>query len=269
MEKSLELLTGFVTEYGPAVLKALATLVVGWIVAKFITGIFRKVMTRAKVEATLARFLGNLAYMILMTLVVVTSIQVLGVASTSFIAVIGAAGLAIGLALQGSLANFAAGVMIIGFRPFKAGDYIEAAGTAGSVQEVQIFSTFLKTPDNKLVIVPNSAIMAGAITNYSATGTRRLDLVFGIGYGDDMKKAKQVIEEIISKDARVLEDPKPVVAVAELGDSSVNIVARPWVKSEDYWDLRFDLIETIKRRFDEEGISIPFPQRDVHMIQAA
>jgi small conductance mechanosensitive channel len=207
--------------------------------------------------------------MALMTLVAITAVQELGVASHSFVAVIGAAGLAIGLALQGSLANFAAGVMIIGFRPFKAGDYIEAGGTAGTVQEVQIFSTFLKTPDNKLVIVPNGSITSDTITNYSATGTRRLDLVFGIGYGDDMKKAKQIIEETLGQDERVLEDPKPVIAVAELGDSSVNIVARPWVKTGDYWDLRFHLTETIKRRFDEEGISIPFPQRDVHLFQAA
>jgi small conductance mechanosensitive channel len=187
----------------------------------------------------------------------------------SFAAVLAAAGLAIGLALQGSLGNFASGVMLIALRPFKAGDYIEAAGTAGTVTEVHVFATTLTTPDNRVVIVPNGQITSGNIVNYSAKDTRRLDLVFGIGYGDDVVKARAVLQDIVSGVPRVLGDPAPTIAVLALGESSVDIAVRPWVKSGDYWPLAFDLKEKVKVEFDRQGISIPFPQRDVHLHQVA
>ncbi|MGD2109083.1 MAG: mechanosensitive ion channel [Phycisphaerae bacterium] len=259
----------FINLYGPVALKAVATLVLGWIAARIIRGIVRRVLHRAKVEPTLTGFVVNMTYALLLALVVVSAIQKLGVPTASFVAVIGAAGLAIGFALQGSLANFAAGVMVILFKPFKVGDYVEAGGIAGTVQEVQVFATVLRTPDNKRVIAPNSAITGGTITNYSANDTRRVDLVFGIGYGDDIAKAKALIEQILSEESRILEDPAPTVAVLELADSSVNFAVRPWVKTPDYWNVLFYLTETIKLRFDAEGISIPFPQRDVHIFQAA
>jgi small conductance mechanosensitive channel len=202
-----------------------------------------------------------------MTFVIVAAIGTLGVQTTSFVAVLGAAGLAVGFALQGSLSNFAAGVMLIVFRPFKAGDYVEAGGTAGSVQEVSIFTTVMKTPDNKKVIIPNSQITGGSITNYSAMETRRVDMVFGIGYGDNIKQAKDTLEQILAADERILKDPAPTIAVSELADSSVNFVVRPWVKTADYWAVYFDLTEKVKLTFDEKGISIPFPQQDVHMHQ--
>ncbi|MHC4695766.1 MAG: mechanosensitive ion channel family protein [Planctomycetota bacterium] len=211
----------------------------------------------------------SLTFALLMTPVVISAVQKLGVPTTSFVAVVGAAGLAVGFALQGSLANFAAGVMVIIFRPFKAGDFVEAGGVSGAVEEVQIFATVLKTPDNKRVIVPNSAITGGTITNYSANETRRVDLVFGIGYGDDIKKAKDALEDILAQDERVLKDPTATIAVAELADNSVNLVVRPWVKTLDYWDVLFDVTEAVKQRFDAENISIPFPQRDLHLHQVA
>jgi small conductance mechanosensitive channel len=255
--------------YGPIALKALLTLIIGWIVAKILTGVVRRVMRKAKVEPTLIGFAGNLTFALIMTLVVISAIQKLGIPSASFVAVIGAAGLAIGFALQGSLANFAAGVMLIIFRPFKAGDYVEAGGVSGSVEEIQVFATVMKTPDNKRVIVPNSAITGGSIINYSANDTRRVDLVFGISYTDDIKKAKEILENVLSQDERVLKDPAPTVAVGELADSSVNFVVRPWVKTADYWNVLFDVTEAVKQRFDAESISIPFPQRDVHLHQVA
>jgi len=256
-------------KYAPAVLKAVLTLFFGWIVARILRSVARKIMIKAKIETTLVGFICNLTYAVLMTLVIVSTVQALGIATTSFVAVLGAAGLAVGFALQGSLANFAAGVMLIIFRPFKAGDFVEVGGVNGSVEEVQIFATMMKTPDNKRVVVPNSSITGGTITNYSAKDTRRVDMVFGIGYDDDIKKAKGVLEEILAKDDRILADPAPKVAVSELGDSSVNFVCRPWVKTADYWDVFFDVTEAVKHRFDAENISIPFPQRDVHLHQVA
>lgn len=255
--------------YGPSVLKAVLTLFFGWVVARILRSLARRLMLKAHIEVTLVGFVANLTYAILMTLVVVSAVQALGVQTTSFVAVLGAAGLAVGFALQGSLANFAAGVMLIIFRPFRAGDYVEAGGVSGTVEEVQIFATMMKTPDNKRVVLPNSAITGGTITNYSAKDTRRVDMIFGIGYGDDIKKAKAVLEEILAKDERVLADPAPKVAVLELGDSSVNFVCRPWVKTPDYWDVLFDTTEAVKNRFDAENITIPFPQRDVHLHQVA
>jgi small conductance mechanosensitive channel len=200
-----------------------------------------------------------------MVFVIIAAINTLGVQTTSFIAVIGAAGLAIGFALQGSLANFASGVMLIIFRPFKAGDFVEAGGTSGAVEAIHIFNTVLKTPDNKKVIIPNSKVTGDNIVNYSAKDTRRVDLVFGIGYEDDIRKAKQTLEQIVASDERVLKDPAPTIAVSELGDSSVNFVVRPWVNTADYWSVYFDLTEKVKLTFDDQGISIPFPQTDVHL----
>jgi len=224
-------------------------------------------MTKADVDETLISFVGNLTYIALLIFVIIAALNQLGVQTTSFIAIIGAAGLAIGLALQGSLANFAAGVLMIIFHPFKVGDYIEAAGVAGVVEEIQIFTTQLKTPDNKTIIIPNASVTGGSITNYSAKDTRRVDLVIGVGYGDDLKRVREVLEEVLAKDDRILDDPAPTIGVLELGDNSVNFAVRPWVKAEDYWGVYFDSTETVKRRFDEEGISIPFPQRDVHLYE--
>ena len=269
MGQSMESFNEWLAQYGPIALKALLILVIGWIVAKVITAVLRRLMQRAQVEPTLTAFAANLTYALLMALVVISAIQKLGVATTSFVAVLGAAGLAVGFALQGSLANFAAGVMLIIFHPFRAGHYIEAGGVGGVVEEIQIFATVLKTPDNKRVIVPNSAITGGTITNYSVNDTRRVDMVFGISYGDDIQKAKDVLTGILAEDPRVLKDPAPTIAVLELADSSVNIAVRPWVNTADYWNVFFETTEAVKRRFDQENISIPFPQRDVHLQQVA
>ncbi len=224
-------------------------------------------MNKRQVDPTIVSFVANMTYIALLVFVVLAALGQLGIQTTSFIAIIGAAGLAIGLALQGSLANFAAGFLMIIFRPFKVGDYIEGAGVAGTVEVIQIFTTQLQTPDNKTVIIPNAGLTAGNITNYSAKGTRRVDLVMGIGYGDDIDKARTIMEDILAKDERILKEPAPKIAVVELADSSVNFVVRPWVKLEHYWDVYFDTTENIKKSFDAQGISIPFPQRDVHMYE--
>jgi len=254
--------------HGPGVLKALAVLVIGWLIARALAGIARRMLDRSKIEATLAAFASRLLYAAMITLVLITALGKLGVPTASFVAVIGAAGLAVGFALQGSLSNFAAGIMLISFRPFKVGDFVEAAGVAGTIEEIQIFATRLRTPDNKAIIVPNAAITGANITNFSAKDARRVDMVFGISYGDDLKKAKAILEELLAADDRVLDDPAPRVAVLELGDSSVNFVVRPWVKTADYWDVLFDMTEAVKLAFDERNITIPFPQHDVHMHQA-
>ena len=256
-------------EYGPRVIAAIVILVLGWFLARLVTGGVRRALARSRVDPTLANFLASLTYFALLAFVVVATISKLGVETASFVAILGAAGFAVGFALQGSLANFASGVMLMIFRPFKAGDVVEAAGTSGKVVEVGIFATIFTTPDNKKVIVSNSAIMGGNITNYSAMETRRIDLVFGISYGDDMRKAKAVVQRVCDADPRILKDPAVQVAVSDLADSSVNLVCRPWVGTADYWAVRFDLIEAVKAAFDAEGISIPFPQRDVHMHSVA
>ena len=216
---------------------------------------------------TLEHFLGNLLYYMLMAAVVIATINQLGVATTSLLAVVGAAGLAIGLALQGSLSNFASGVMIVGFRPYQVGNFIEAGGVSGTVEQVQIFTTILRTPDGRRVIVPNSQIMAGEITNNSANPTRRVDLVAGCGYDDDLDHVRKVLEGIVAADDRVLDEPAATIVVSELGDSSINFLVRPWVNSADYWATHCDMTEQIKKRFDAEGISIPYPQRDVHVYK--
>lgn len=225
-------------------------------------------MEKRGVDAMLASFISSIAYILVVAFIVIAALGQLGVQTTSLVAIIGAAGLAVGLALQNSLSNFASGVLIIALRPFKVGDFIEAAGVAGVVEGIQIFSTQMRTGDNKLIIVPNSGITGGNIINYSAKETRRVDLVFGIGYDDDIKKAKDTLQDIVNADERILKDPEPVIAVSELADSSVNFIVRPWVKSGDYWGVYWDLTEAVKLRFDQEGISIPYPQQDVHMHQA-
>ena len=255
--------------WGPKVAGALGTLVGGWIAAKIVRAILRRAMTRAKVDSTLVGFIANLAYMGLITFVFIAAIGVMGVDTNSFVAVMAAAGLAIGFALQGSLSNCAAGVMIILFRPFKTGDFIEGGGIVGVVEEILVFSTIMKTPDNKRIIVPNANMTGANIINYSANPTRRVDLMFGIGYDDDIKKAKEIFERIVADHPLVLKDPEPQIVVGELADSSVNFHVRPWCKTDDYWTVYFDIMERVKLALDEEGISIPFPQRDIHVHNAA
>ena len=267
--EQMNTIVDWVSQFGLKLIAALVVFFVGKWLARKISNLLKRGMQKAETDPTLIGFVGNITYFGLLTMVVIAAVGQLGVQTTSFIAVLGAAGLAIGLALQGSLANFAAGVLMIIFRPFKAGDYIEAAGTAGSVEEVQLFTTTLKTPDNKIVIIPNAQVTAGTITNYSARDTRRLDMTFGVGYGDDLDHVKRVITQVLAEEPRLLKDPEPVVAVLNLGESSVDFAVRPWVNSADYWGVFFDLQEKMKKRFDQEGISIPFPQRDLHVYQQA
>jgi small conductance mechanosensitive channel len=255
------------TIYGLKVIAAIAVFVIGRWIAKLLTAFTEKLMNKRQVDPTIISFVANLIYIALLVFVVLAALGQLGIQTTSFIAVIGAAGLAIGLALQGSLSNFAAGFLMIIFRPFKVGDFIEGAGVAGTVEAIHIFTTQLLTPDNKTVIVPNASLTAGNITNYSTKGTRRVDLVFGIGYGDDIDHGKKVIWEVLNKETRILKDPAPTVMLIELANSSVNFAVRPWVTATDYWGVYSSLTENIKRSFDAEGISIPFPQRDLHIYK--
>lgn len=248
---------------------ALAIFIIGRWIAKWLTGVLRKIMTRGNLDEMLINFLSNIAYFVLLLAVVMAALDHLGIQTTSLLAVFGAAGLAIGLALKDSLANFSSGVMIILFRPFKVGDFIEAGGASGVVEEVRMFATILRTGDNREIILPNGQIYGGMIINYSARSTRRIDMVFGIGYDDDIAKAKQLMEDIMKQDERILADPAPSIALGELGDSSVNFNVRPWVNSGDYWPVRADLLEKIKLAFDANGISIPYPQQDVHMHEVS
>ncbi len=266
--ETAEKIWDYVEKYGLALLFALIILVVGSWAAKLVRKIVTRLLSKRNIDPTIVGFLGNFTYILLMVFVVLAALGKLGVQTTSFVAVIGAAGLAIGLALQGSLANFAAGFLMILFRPFKKGDYIEAGGTAGIVDQIQVFTTILKTPDNRLVIVPNAKVMGDNITNYSAMDTRRLDLTFGVSYGDDIAKVKSVLMGIAESDGRALKDPAPQILLGELGDSSVNFIMRVWVKSGDYWPFKFETTEKVKLEFDKQGISIPFPQRDVHLFNA-
>ena len=253
--------------YGPQLILAIVVLIVGLWIIKRVIRLMGAGMERSNTEPTLAKFLCNLSSVGLKALLLISVASMIGIETTSFIAVLGAAGLAIGLALQGSLANFAGGVLVLMFRPYKVGDFVEAQGVMGTVHEIQIFNTIMKTPDNKVIIVPNGAISNGIITNFSMEATRRVDFVFGIGYSDDIAKAKATIERLVKEDSRALSDPEPMIVVSELADSSVNITTRVWVNAADYWGLFFDLTEKVKLTFDQEGISIPFPQRDVHVIQ--
>jgi small conductance mechanosensitive channel len=273
-EISTEQITGYMDyvvelawQYGPPLLMALLVLMVGMWIVNRVVRLTRTGMEKASVEPTLARFLGSLVSVGLKALLLISVASMIGIETTSFIAILGAAGLAIGLALQGSLGNFAGGVLVLLFKPFKVGDFIDAQGVAGTVAEIQIFSTIIKTADNKVIIVPNGAVSNGVITNYSKEATRRVDFVFGIGYGDDIKKAKEVIARLVDADERALKDPAAKIVVSEQADSSVNITCRVWVNAADYWGVKFDLTENVKLTFDAEGISFPFPQQDVHMHQ--
>ena len=269
VDKILEWLQTEGVAFGIDLVAALAIFIIGRIAVGFIVRGVRIAMRKDNVEKTLETFICNLIRWALMVVVIIAAIAHVGIETTSFIAVFGAAGLAVGLALQGSLSNFAAGVLIVLFRPYRVGDWIEAAGISGSVEQVQILTTVLTTGDNKQVIVPNSQIMDSIITNYSAKDTRRIDLVIGVSYDDDIDKVRKTLVDIIGSDERILKDPAPKIAVSELADSSVNFVVRPWSKTEDYWSVRFDLMESIKKRFDQEGITFPFPQQDVHIIRDA
>jgi len=236
---------------------------VGWVVT-----LTDKGMKKKKLEATLRSFLRAMLSISLKIVLIITVISMIGVQTTSFIAIIGAAGLAIGLALQGSLGNFAGGVLIALFKPFVVGDMIDAQGYLGKVHELSIFNTVLKTPDNKTVIIPNGALSNGSIVNISTEKNRRVDMLFGIGYDDDIPKAEKILMDIVSSHKKVFKDPAPVVKLKELADSSVNFVVRPWAKGADYWDVYFDITREVKMRFDKEGVSIPYPQTDVHVHQS-
>lgn len=254
----------FIAPWSMKILIALLIFLIGQMVAKIISRVLGKVLSHTKLDRILIDFIQSLVNALLLVFVIVAALDQLGVNTNSVIAVLGAAGLAIGLALQGSLQNFAAGFMLLIFRPFKDGDFVDAAGTSGIVEKIGIFSTTLRTGDNKEVIIPNGSIYSGNIINYSKRATRRIDMIFSIGYGDDIRLARDVMAAIIKGEARVLPDPEPQIVVGELGASSVNFYVRPWVKTEDYWDVRFSLNEKIKLAFDEHGITIPFPQMDIH-----
>lgn len=244
---------------------AIVIFVVGKYVVRILTRLLNQLMTKTCVEAILVNFISSIFKTVGLLFVVVAALDQLGVDTTSLVALIAAAGLAIGLSLQSTLQNLASGVMLIIFQPFKGGDFIDAGGVMGTVEKINIFNTVMRTGDNREIIVPNGAIYGGTITNYSARETRRVDMVFGIGYDDDLRKAKGIINAVLTADERVLSEPAPLVAVAELGDSSVNFNVRPWCKSADYWGLYFDTHENIKIAFDEAGITIPYPQMDVHI----
>ena len=263
VEKMIEALT----LYGMKIIAAVVIIVVGLWISKIIKNCFVKTLQKKEVDPTLVGFFASMLHGGLVIFVVISAISKLGVQTTSFVAVIGAAGLAVGLALQGSLSNFAAGILLILFKPFKVGNFVKAGGEAGVIVEVGIFTTEMKTPDNVQIIIPNSTIMGSAITNVSAHPTRRIDMSLGVGYGDDLNKAKLIMEDLLAADERVLKDPAVTIAVANLGDSSVEFVVRPWVNSSDYWVVKSDFTKAVKEKFDAEGISIPYPQSDVHLFQ--
>ncbi|GDY28281.1 mechanosensitive ion channel protein [Agarivorans sp. Toyoura001] len=256
-------------QYAINIAAAIVVLFVGMIVARVMASSVEKLMNARNLDSTISHFVGSMVKYVIVAFVIIAALSRIGIQTASFVAIIGAAGLAVGLALQGSLSNFAAGVLIIGFRPFKAGDYVEIAGTSGSVASVQIFTTVLKTPDNKQVVVPNGSVLGGNIVNYSTHPTRRVDLVVGVSYNADLAKTKAILREVCEADTRVLKDPDITIGVSELADSSVNLVVRPWVNSADYWGVYFDLNENIKVALDNAGIEIPFPQMDIHLEKVA
>jgi small conductance mechanosensitive channel len=261
-------LTSLAMFYGLNTSFALLILIFGWIGAKFIKKIAMRAMRKAQVDPTLRSFLANISHALVLAFVVIAALNKLGIQTASLVAVIGAAGLAIGLALQGSLSNFAAGVMIIIFKHFRVGDFIEAAGQLGTVESLDIFNTIITTPDNQKVVIPNSMLTQDVIKNYTVNDKRRIDLTIGIGYGDDIAVAKSAIRNVIESDQRVLKNEEILVAVKELGASSVDLAVRCWTKTDGFWDVYFDMVEAIKLRLDKEGVSIPFPQRDVHLYSA-
>jgi small conductance mechanosensitive channel len=266
MESTTQALTVFITTYGLKVLGAIVILIIGRIAA----GIGRRIVTnmteKANTDASIVSFSGNLTYILILVFTVLAALAKFGIQTTSFVAILGALGFAIGFALQGSLANFAAGVLILILRPFRVGDLIQGAGQLGTVKEIQLFTTILATPDNIKILVPNGKLFGDVIQNLTGYDTRRVDMVIGIGYTSSIQKAYDVISALLKEDERVLTDPAPQIAVSELADSSVNFVVRPWCKKEDYWAVKFDLTQQIKEAFDKEGIEIPFPQRVVHTV---
>jgi len=264
-EKMSQMMDTYVIPWGINIVMAIAIYFIGKVIVSVLVNLLSKIMTRSQYDDMLIDFVKAIARAVLMLFVIIAALDQLNVNTTSLAAILAAAGLAIGLSLQGSLQNFAAGVMLLVFKPFKAGDFIEAGGAMGVVKSISIFTTIMTTADNKEIIVPNGGIYGGNITNYSAKETRRVDMVVGIGYDSDLKKAKEILKEMLAADERILKEPAPTVAVGELADSSVNFVVRPWVATADFWAVKFDFTEAVKLRFDAEGISIPFPQMDLHV----
>lgn len=263
LNKAIEL----VMEYGPKLILAVLVLIIGMWVIKGIKKLVTKALQKGHVEISLQKFLVSMITVLLKVLLLISVASMIGIATTSFIAILGAATFAIGLALQGSMSNFAGGVLILLLKPFKVGDIIEAQGFVGKVHEIQIFNTIMKTFDNKMIFIPNGTLSNGNITNYSKEPIRRVDMTFGIGYGDDIKRAKEVLAGLIKEDARILKDPAPLIAVSSLGDSSVNFAVKVWCDNAEYWNVYFDMQEKVKLTFDQENISIPFPQTDVHLFK--
>lgn len=264
-EKLIDEIINFSLEYGPKVIGALVVFIIGSWIVKALTNAFSSLLNKRKVDPSLVPFLRSMVNTLLRVLLIISVLGMLGVEMTSFIAILGAAGLAVGLALSGTLQNFAGGVMILLFRPFKVGDFIDAQGYMGIVKEIQIFNTILKTPDNKTIIIPNGGLSTSSMTNFSTEEQRRVDWTFGIAYGDDAEKAKAVLKRLCDEDERILKDPEAFVALSALADSSVNFVVRAWVNAADYWDVFFDMNEKVYNTFAKEGLSIPFPQMDVHV----
>jgi small conductance mechanosensitive channel len=268
LNTNVDYLNLYIIPWGINLLMALVVFVVGRWIAKAISKMLKRLMSKAQIDEILTNFIGNIAYFALLIVVIIAALDRLGVNTTSVLAVFATAGLAVGLALKDSLSNFAAGVMLVLFKPFKAGDFVETAGNMGVVEVIRIFSTVMRTGDNREITIPNSKIYGDTIVNYSARDTRRIDMTFGIGYDDDIKKAKTLIEEAIKEDQRILADPAPAILLMELADSSVNFAVRPWVNAGDYWNVHSDLLESVKQKFDNNGISIPYPQTDVHLFSA-
>jgi len=257
--------TEMAVTYGPKLIAAILVWIVGgWVIKGLVKGI-AKLMDKGNTDPTLKPFIKGIAEMLLKVMLIITALGMLGIEMTSFIAILGAAGLAVGMALSGTLQNFAGGVMILIFKPFKVGDLIDAQGHIGSVHEIQIFNTILKTPDNKTIIIPNGGLSTSSMTNYSTEAQRRCDWTVGVGYGDDLDKVRRTIKKLCDDDSRILKDPEVFIAVAELADSAVNFTVRAWVKAEDYWGVFFDMNENIYKTFNKEGINIPYPQMDVHV----
>jgi small conductance mechanosensitive channel len=265
MEEILKIVKTYAVEYGIKLAGAIGALIVGLWIIKAMTNGLGKIMKKKGVDDSLQPFLRSMLGMTLKALLIVSVLGMLGIEMTSFVAILGAAGLAVGMALSGTLQNFAGGVMILIFKPFKIGDVIDAQGYVGSVHEIQIFNTILKTPDNKRIIIPNGGLSNGSMVNFSSEETRRVDWTIGIGYGDSTEKAREVIGKLIASDDRILKDPEPFIAVSELADSSVNFAVRVWVKSADYWGVYFEMNEKVYNTFDKEGLNIPYPQMDVHV----
>jgi small conductance mechanosensitive channel len=261
----MEKYIGWGTDWGIKLLIAVVIFIVGKWVARKLADFGRAMLDKQGVDPMVGGFVTNIAYSAMLLFVIIAALGKVGIETTGFVAILGAAGLAIGFALQDSLGNFASGFMIIIFKPFSAGDYVEIAGTAGTVQKIELFTTTLKSPDNRIIIIPNGGITGGNIVNYTATGTRRVDMVFGCGYDDNLQQVKELLEQMVGEDDRILAEPAPTIGVSELGDNSVNFVVRPWTNTSDYWAVHFDFHQRVKERFDAAGFSIPYPQRDVHI----